>query len=94
MSTDTEPAAPVSQQARRVVVGGDGALALPSDLLAAIGVRPGDAVAVRVVDGELRMSSTRHALTRFQTWLRSLAPEGVDLVDDLIAERRAEAAHA
>jgi antitoxin component of MazEF toxin-antitoxin module len=92
MSTDTEPAAPVSQQARRVVVGGDGALALPPDLLAAIGVRPGDAVAVRVVDGELRVYSIDAATRRVQAWVRSFVPEGVSLVDDLIAERRAEAA--
>ena len=43
-------------------------------------------------EDEVHLSSTRLAIRRIQRELRKHVPEGVSLVDELIAERRAEAA--
>ena len=43
-------------------------------------------------DGEARVFSRREQLRRAQALVRKYVPENVSLVDELIAERRAEAA--
>lgn len=43
----------------------------------------------RVVDGELRVLAPRAALFKLRRMVRE--PDGVSVVDELIAERRAEA---
>jgi hypothetical protein len=47
---------------------------------------------VQLDDGELRLATRREAIKRAQRLLRQYVPEGVSLVDELIAERRREAA--
>ena len=45
----------------------------------------------RVVDGELRVLTPKAALRSLQRMVREASPGGVSMVDELIAERRAEA---
>jgi hypothetical protein len=60
---------------------------------AAMMVKPGDMVAARVVDGEFRIVSPEAALRRFQEVGRKWREKnpGIDLVEELIADRREEA---
>ncbi|PSM18516.1 AbrB family transcriptional regulator [Nitratireductor sp. StC3] len=58
---------------------------------AAMGVSEGDSLLARVIDGELRLLSQDAALQKAQALVRQVVPEGVSLVDELIAERRLEA---
>jgi len=47
---------------------------------------------MQVVDGELHVRPRRDFLKRIQTMLRPYAPENGSVADELIADRRAEAA--
>lgn len=69
-----------------------GRLLVPAELRESLGLKPGSSVVLRVENGELRIVSQREVLRRIQEMLRPLVPEGVSLVDEFIAERRAEAA--
>lgn len=71
-----------------------GRLQVPADIRRALGLSDGDAVTMEVVNGELRVRSYRETLARVQARFREHLPPGVSprsIVDDFIAERRAEA---
>ena len=51
----------------------------------------GDTLSARVEDGVLILMSPETAVRKAQELVRRYIPEGVSLVDELIAERRAEA---
>lgn len=68
-----------------------GRLQVPADIRKALGLNDGDAVTMEVVDGELRVRSYRETLARVQKRLSRYVVPGVSIVDELIAERRAEA---
>ena len=53
--------------------------------------RSGIGLLPRLVDGELRLLSREAGLRRAQQLVRQYVPEGTCLVDELLAERRAEA---
>jgi hypothetical protein len=55
-------------------------------------MKPGDRLIVTRVDNELRVYTQREGIRRAREIVRSFVPEGVSLVDELIAERREEAA--
>lgn len=74
----------------RLVSGGR--LQLPADVRRELGLADGDQVVIQVVDGELHVRPRRDVLKRIQTMLRPYAPENVSVVDELIADRRAQAA--
>ena len=69
-----------------------GGLQVPDEIQRALGLAEGDAVTMRVIDGELRVVPVNNALARVRAELRRYIPEGVSLSDELIADRRAEAA--
>ncbi len=70
-----------------------GRLQIPADVRRQLGLSDGDAVRMRVVDGELRVVPYRQAIARVQARLKAtLTPSDVLMSDELIAERRAEAA--
>lgn len=68
-----------------------GRLQVPAEIRRALGLKDGDAVTLEVVDGELRVVPYREVIRRVQERFRRDAPPGVSLVDEFIAERRAEA---
>jgi hypothetical protein len=57
-----------------------------------MGIAEGDSVLARVLDGELRLVSQATAVRKAQQLVRKYVPEDVSLVDQLLEERRAEAA--
>ena len=78
---------------RQVVeLGAGGRLVIPAPFRAALGMKPGDKLLVRLEGNELRIYTQREAIRRGQELVRKYIPEGVSLADELIAERRAEAA--
>ena len=78
--------------ARHVRIAPGGRVVIPADFRKALGLAVGDDVVIELADGELRLRSLREAVRRAQEIVRKHVPEGVSLADELIAERRAEAA--
>lgn len=74
----------------RLVSGGR--LQLPVDVRRELGLTDGDQVVMRVIDGELHIRPRRDVLKRIQAMLRPYAPQAGSVADELIADRRAEAA--
>jgi AbrB family looped-hinge helix DNA binding protein len=74
----------------RIVSGGR--LQIPADVRKELGLADGDNVRLEVVDGELRVRSYQAVIKAIQAEVRRYVPEGVNLADELIADRRAEAA--
>ncbi len=69
-----------------------GVIQLPAEFLETMGVAEGDQVQL-ALDGDIvRVLSRAAAIRELQNQVRRHVPEGVSLVDELIAERRAEAA--
>lgn len=75
-----------------VVVKDAGRILLPADVRSALGVGEGDTLQGVVKDGELTLLTSRTALRKTRERLARLVPRSVSLVDELIAERRAEVA--
>jgi len=71
-----------------------GRLVIPVAYRKALGLKPGDEVLLVLEEGEIRVVSTRQAIVRAQTLLRRYVPEGRSLSEELIQERRKEAARA
>ncbi len=78
----------------RLKIGAAGRIVIPADMRAAMFVKPGDTVVAQIVDGELRVLSQQAALKRVHVEAQKFKKNnpGVSVVDELIAERRAEAA--
>ena len=74
----------------RLVSGGR--LQLPADVRRELGLADGDQVVMQVVDGALHIRPRRDVLTRIQNMLRPYMPADGSVADELIADRRAEAA--
>jgi len=68
-----------------------GRLVIPAEIRRALGLEIGDEVIVRVEDGELRILTRGEAVKRAQDLVRRHVKGNRSLVDELSAERRAEA---
>jgi antitoxin component of MazEF toxin-antitoxin module len=68
-----------------------GRLTVPPAMLDELGLSVGDPVVLEVEGGELRLRSQKRVIAEIQALVRQYVPEGVSLVDELIAERRREA---
>jgi bifunctional DNA-binding transcriptional regulator/antitoxin component of YhaV-PrlF toxin-antitoxin module len=75
-----------------LVLGPKGRVLLPADLREAMGLEEGDVITAWLKDGEVRMHSHLHGLRKIQVEASSLAKGSAYASDELIAERRAEAA--
>ena len=69
-----------------------GRLVIPAEYRKALGLKPGDEVLLSLEDGEIRLVSTRQAVARSQTLVRRYIPKGRSLSEELVKERREEAA--
>lgn len=77
----------------RIAVDADGAVMLPPHVLAAMKVSGAEDLIARVDgDGELHLSTARGALDKVRRMIAESDFAGRSVVDELIAERRAEAA--
>jgi bifunctional DNA-binding transcriptional regulator/antitoxin component of YhaV-PrlF toxin-antitoxin module len=77
---------------RHVRIAPGGRVVIPADFRKALGVEIGDDMVMELTNGELRLRSFDAALKRVQEIVRKYVPEGVSLADELIRERREEAA--
>ena len=68
-----------------------GRIRLPLELRNQLGVTTGDSIVVVSDDHEIKIDSAAQALRKAQDYFADFVPDGVSLVDELIAERRAEA---
>lgn len=75
----------------RIQIGNAGRIVIPAEVRNAMDVNDGDTLSARVEDGVLILMSPDTAIRKAQELVRRYIPEGVSLVDALIAERRAEA---
>ena len=66
-------------------------MVLPSEACEKLDLGVGDTVIVEVKDGDIRLRSWKKVLKEMQAHLAKKVPPGVSMVDELIAERRAEA---
>ncbi|WP_082483775.1 AbrB/MazE/SpoVT family DNA-binding domain-containing protein [Methylobacterium sp. Leaf87] len=80
----------MESRSTKIVDGGK--LIIPVSFRRELGIQVGDTVVMEVHNGELRVRSRDTAISEVQKLVRELSPEGVSLVDELIADRRAEAA--
>ena len=76
----------------RGIVGPGGRVVIPSAFREALGLKVGDAVSMRIEGEELRLVNFDTETLRIREKLARYVPEGVSLVDELIRERRREAA--
>jgi AbrB family looped-hinge helix DNA binding protein len=78
--------------ARHVRNAPGGRVVIPSEFRKALELAVGDDVVIELKEGELHLRSLNAAIRRVQDMVRRYVPEGVSLADELIRERRAEAA--
>lgn len=78
-------------EAQKVRIVDGGKLVIPAAMRRELGISTGDTVLVDVEDGELRVRSISRAIERARAILRRHVPEGVELADELISDRRREA---
>ena len=70
-----------------------GRIVIPAECRAAAGLKPGDDLLIETVgEGELRLRTRRQAIKEAQAIVGRYLPKGRDLVQELIDERRDEAA--
>lgn len=69
-----------------------GRVVIPSKFRKALDIKKGEWLVIGLEDGEVRIFTIDEAIRRAQATTRKHVPAGVSLVDELIAERRAEAA--
>lgn len=86
------PAEPGDHPAEPVPIGPDGALVIPESMRRAMGLSGERQVSARVVDGELRVIGFAAGIRRAQAIVRKYDRGTGSIVDELIADRRAEAA--
>ena len=77
---------------RRVRVSEGGRIVIPAEYRNALNMEVGDDVILCLADGEIHLFTPDEAIRRAQEMVRRYIPEGRSLSDELIAERRAEAA--
>jgi AbrB family looped-hinge helix DNA binding protein len=73
-------------------VASGGRVVIPSKQRRALGIKAGDEVILRIVDGELHILTRAQAVRKAQEIVRRHVKKGRSLVRELSAERRAEAA--
>ena len=70
-----------------------GRVVIPAEIRRSLGLKEGDTVYFEVRDGEVVLTTRRARIARAQAMFRQFVPAGSPSpVDELIAERRAEAA--
>jgi AbrB family looped-hinge helix DNA binding protein len=81
-----------NSKALRTTLDAGGRVVIPAEFRQALGMNPGDTVLIRILDGEIHIYTFEQMTRQIQAWGAELAPPERVLSDELIAERRAEAA--
>lgn len=74
----------------RAVLTKNGRLLLPVKFRKALDLRPGDELILRLEEDSIQVIPLHQAVTQAQKLVRKYVPEGISLVQDLLAERRKE----
>jgi AbrB family looped-hinge helix DNA binding protein len=69
-----------------------GRVVVPMEIRQALGLKEGDAVLWELKDGEARITTRTQRIRQAQALVKRHVPAGQSLADELIAERRAQAA--
>lgn len=69
----------------------DGSVVIPASLAAQLGAAPGETLVALERDGGLWIATRAASRAHAQALVRKLVPEGISLVDELLAQRRQEA---
>lgn len=88
-----EPAAAESAGPAKAVLDESGCIRIPDDVLRAWSAKPGDELIIRVEGDELRVLTRRAGLALARDIARKYIAPGDNLADELVGERRLEAAH-
>ena len=75
----------------KVSVDGEGRVAIPPAVRQVLGLKPGDTLIASAENGELHFLSIPAAVRKAQAMVGKFVPENVNLVDELLDERRREA---
>ncbi len=70
----------------------DGRVVIPAPLRHQLGLKPGDTVVIDTENESVRVRSYDRVVQEAQDYFRQFVTPGVSLVDELIADRRTEAA--
>ena len=73
-------------------IGSGGRLVIPAEIREQLGMREGESVVMQVENGELRIWTVQEGIRRAQEIARKYIVPGRSIVDELIADRRAEVA--
>jgi AbrB family looped-hinge helix DNA binding protein len=74
-------------------INSQGRIVIPAECRKAAGLKPGDELLIEAIgEGELRLRTAEQAIKTAQDMVARYLPKGRDLVQELIDERRAEAA--
>jgi bifunctional DNA-binding transcriptional regulator/antitoxin component of YhaV-PrlF toxin-antitoxin module len=76
----------------RAKLNDEGRLVIPAACRKLLGMSPGQELLLQISEQGLIVYTQDVAVKRLQDWVTSHVPPGVSLVDELIADRRAEAA--
>lgn len=76
----------------RVQIASNGRMVLPASLRQQLHVEGGGLLIIREDEGRLVLESVDDAVRRAQALVRRYAPEAQGVTDELLAERRADAA--
>ena len=82
---------PASVDTVQLTVAPDGRIVIPAEMRTAMELPESGTVSARVIDGELRLVSPNVGLRKAREMVRRLVPGDETVVDDFLAERRAEA---
>lgn len=66
---------------------------LPINVCQDLDIKEGDVLQLVVVNGEIHLQSRRHNIRKAQMLYRNYLSENASLCDELIQERKTEAAH-
>jgi AbrB family looped-hinge helix DNA binding protein len=75
-----------------VTMARDGRIVIPAVARKALGLPDGGALVLRIEAGVIMLEPISHAIARAQAMVKPYATPGVLMSDELIADRRAEAA--
>jgi bifunctional DNA-binding transcriptional regulator/antitoxin component of YhaV-PrlF toxin-antitoxin module len=86
----SEPEKVPGKATGKVTVAADGSVVVPATAINALSLKQGDPLFVRVAEGEIHLLTRAAVTRRVQSFVRKFVPEGVSLVDELVADRRRE----
>ena len=89
----SQPAASAPSQSLqfKMKIGPGGRVVIPAVVRSAMGVKEGDTLFASFDGEEIKAVTVTTTVKRVQAAFKGLVPEGVSLVDELIADRRQEA---